>query len=100
MLSEFTERFQKLVYAACARQREICSKQVSGWPNKVKIESEIEEDIFNAPLPTEVDRYYSSKEVWEITEKAVELGMQGNDKEFLLAKFYKEVLSKEYGIKI
>lgn len=35
----------------CKEQREICSKQVSGWPVQIKVESEIEEDILNSPEP-------------------------------------------------
>ena len=35
----------------CKEQREICSKMVSGWPTQIKIESEIEDDILNAPEP-------------------------------------------------
>ena len=35
----------------CKEQREICAMQVSGWPNKIKLESEIEDDIINAKQP-------------------------------------------------
>mgnify|MGYP000929319180 CR=1 FL=1 len=35
----------------CKEQREICSRLVSGWPNVIKTESEIEDDILYAPEP-------------------------------------------------
>jgi hypothetical protein len=35
----------------CREQRLICSRQVSGWPFEIKTESEMEEDILNAPEP-------------------------------------------------
>lgn len=43
-LKEYARQF-------CEEQKKICSKMVSGWPAQVKTESEIEEDILNAPLP-------------------------------------------------
>ena len=35
----------------CREQREICANQVSGWPLVCKLESEIEDDVLNAPMP-------------------------------------------------
>ena len=35
----------------CKEQRIICSKKVSKWPLKIKVESEIKDDILNANEP-------------------------------------------------
>lgn len=35
----------------CQEQRKICSRQVSGWPDTMKSESEIEYDVLNAKMP-------------------------------------------------
>ena len=52
---EWCYHFDKLLNDFCAQlcqeQREICSRQVSGWPDNVKLESEIEEDVLNAKMP-------------------------------------------------
>lgn len=36
---------------SCKEQREICSRLASGWPDKIKTETEIQDDIINAPNP-------------------------------------------------
>ncbi|HSH25904.1 MAG TPA: hypothetical protein VLA13_10265 [Massilibacterium sp.] len=49
--SELITIIAKFARAACEEQRQICARTVSGWPNKIKTESDIEDDIRNAPNP-------------------------------------------------
>jgi hypothetical protein len=35
----------------CKEQREICSRQISGFPNILFTESEMEDNVLNAPEP-------------------------------------------------
>lgn len=35
----------------CREQREICSREIKGWPPEVEYECEIQDDVLNAPMP-------------------------------------------------
>ena len=37
--------------ALCREQREICARQVSGWPTQVYTETEIQDRVADAPEP-------------------------------------------------
>ena len=42
---------EKFSLKLCNEQKQICSRLVSGWPNEILTENEIEERILNAPIP-------------------------------------------------
>ncbi len=77
---------EKLIYASCVKQKELCveearikTKQGSKYNRE---EHSIDEDsILNTPLPTEVERFYSAKEVKEIADRAIDFGYYAGDVE-------------------
>ncbi len=100
------EENKKLVYASCVKQKELCLEEA-----KIKItqssryareEHTVDEDsILNAPLPTEVERHFSTTELKNIVDMAIDCGYYAGDVEHrhkLNEKFY-DVLLKEYQIK-
>jgi hypothetical protein len=83
---------EKLVYSACQKQRLECADSLfARTPEQTEYHA-----ILNAPLPTEVERCYSGKEVMEIVERIQIVAQQG---ELDINEFI-EFLKKEYGIKI
>jgi hypothetical protein len=109
---EITEAIEiginRLIYIACQQQKQLCADNAKTkteyWHNRegdTQHETYIDgESILNAPLPIECEKYFSEKEVKEISMAAIQMGMQGNDHFHLYKKFYNDVLSKEYGIKL
>ncbi len=103
LLIEASIEINKLISSACQSQKSICNEAYLSNPKRGLFQAG-SEAILNAPPPTELERCYTSKEVKEIAQFSLGYGIGVCGNNILVPdqvrEQFKEILSKEYGIKI